>query len=178
MKSLWRKISAFGRDKRRTFAHLSDGAADLLAEGAGRLNMRLSAQLSTISHWMTRSIPFATERAATLMIALSNRTLEGVDADSSVVRASIPVAARRSARIIRAIGEAGQKQAQGFIDAALPRRGRGELLDYHFREIGRITAMSVRNGLDPLPISNALAEHFAEIRDIEMKTRADAKGTP
>ncbi len=120
-------------------------------------------------------IPRATRKATKILTRVSQQT-EGLSDSSSVVLASVPAAATRTAALITRLGRASAgaaKQNLAVLFAA--RQTAAEHKGRHFRDIGSSVATHVREGLDSMPLAKAIDTHVRELRVLDKGSRTAGK---
>lgn len=156
-------------------AETASSADRLFVALACKIEDAFLAAAQGVSERAVSMIPYATRKATMMLTAVSRQT-RGLSDSKSVVLASVPAAATRTANLIKRLGRSSTGAAKRNLSILFAARlSATEHKGRHFRDIGRSVATLVREGLDSMPLSKAIEAHVREIHALERGDRTAAK---
>jgi hypothetical protein len=131
----------------------------------GVLQAAAGASLTALS--MLPAMSTAAQRAA---IELGRQSEHWARDERSLLLASVPGAAYRTAAVMEVLADVTASMAERAVRALFGgRRPIAEEIEHHYREIGRSVAELAAEGLDAWPLSHSIREHVKAIRRLKRR---------
>lgn len=171
------KISGITSDARtRTRRMLVDGvnrANSNFILWATRLEASLLSMAEEGSSRALSLIPLTSKRIATIFTRLGERSDSTISDDAPVLRSAISPAAYRTAAVMKRLEVRSAARISGVVRFLFGHRRPAENQDGELhREIGRVTAMLIKNGIDAMPAAHTIRQR---VRQLHRSKRSQRK---
>lgn len=130
----------------------------------GLLHAAAGASLTALS--MLPAMSGAAQRAA---IELGQRSEHWAQEERSLLLASVPGAAYRTAAVMELFTDVTSSLAERAVRLLFGGRPITEEIEHHYREIGRCVSELADEGLDAWPLSQSIREHVRAIRRLKRR---------